>query len=128
MQILVDTHAFLWWLDGDHRLSQQARAALAARETVCLVSAASVWEIATKFRLGKLPGAEAVARDIIGSMAQNGFAALDIAAEDAELAGKLPSDHRDPFDRMIAAQALRRSLAVVTADEHLVAFGVRQVW
>lgn len=128
MQVLVDTHAFLWWLDGDQRLGREAHAVLADSSTVCLVSAASVWEIATKFRLGKLPEAGAVARDITGTVARNGFAALDIAAEDAELAGKLPGEHRDPFDRMIAAQALRRSLPVVTADEQLAAFGVRQIW
>lgn len=128
MQVLVDTHAFLWWLDGDDRLSTTARAVLADPAVVCFVSAASVWEIATKFRLGKLASAAAVARDISGALTRNGFTPLEISADDAELAGKLPGEHRDPFDRMIAAQALRRTLAVVTVDPQLVAFGVRQVW
>jgi PIN domain nuclease of toxin-antitoxin system len=128
MQVLIDTHAFLWWLDGDERLSPAARAVMEAADVECLVSAASVWEIATKYRLGKLPSAQAIARDITGNIERNGFVALEIAASDAELAGKLPGEHRDPFDRMIAAQCLRRGLAVVTADAQLVAFGVNQVW
>ena len=128
MQVLVDTHALLWWLDGDERLSSQARAALADPSSQCLVSAASVWEIATKHRIGKLPGAEAVARDITGTIERNGFVALGIDAEDAEIAGKLAGEHRDPFDRMIAAQAMRRNLPVVTADALLVGFGIRQFW
>jgi PIN domain nuclease of toxin-antitoxin system len=128
MQVLVDTHAFLWWLDGDERLSNAARNLLADHAVTCLVSAASVWEIATKHRLGKLPGADAVARDITGTIVRSGFVSLDIAADDAELAGKLPGEHRDPFDRMIAAQALRRTLAVITADPQVAALGVRQVW
>lgn len=128
MQVLVDTHAFLWWIDGDERLSPAAREVLADPAVHCLVSAASVWEIATKHRLGKLPGANSIARDITGNIERNGFETLDISAADAELAGKLAGDHRDPFDRMIAAQSLRRTLAVVTADEQLVGLGIRQVW
>ncbi len=128
MRVLVDTHAWLWWLDGDVRLSERARSVLGDPTSMCLVSAASVWEIATKHRLGKLPGAAAVAGDITGTIERQGFVALDIVAADAELAGKLAGEHRDPFDRMIAAQALRRDLPVITADAQLLGLGARQLW
>lgn len=92
-----------------------------------LVSAASAWEITTKFRLGKLPRAEAVALDVNGCLASQGFGALSITVDDAERAGRLPGPHRDPFDRMIAAQALARDIPVVSADWSFDAWDVRRM-
>ena len=88
-----------------------------------IVSAASAWEIATKYRLGKLPEAEAVATNVAGCIADEGFEALAISVADAERAGRLPGHHRDPFDRMIIAQALRHELAIVSVDATLDRYG-----
>lgn len=78
MRLLLDTHALLWWLDGDRRLSRRARTAIADQHNTILVSAVSAWEITTKARLGKLPGAVAVAADVAGAVASQGFSPLDI--------------------------------------------------
>jgi PIN domain nuclease of toxin-antitoxin system len=128
MSLLLDTHALLWWLDGDERLSPAARAAIADPTRQVLVSAASAWEITTKHRLGKLPGAEAVARDVGGCLAAQGFEPLPIALADAERAGRLPGPHRDPFDRMLIAQALARDLELVSVEALFDGYGVRRLW
>ena len=128
MTLLLDTHVFLWWLAGDERLSPSARAAIGDEHAVVLVSAASAWEIATKVRLGKLPGGVEVAGDIAACVAGQGFQPLDISVPDAQRAGLLLGDHRDPFDRMIAAQSLARDIPVVSADAALDGFGVRRLW
>lgn len=126
--LLLDTHALLWWLDGDERLSAVARDAIADISTLTLVSAASAWEITTKHRIGKLPGAGAVARDVAGAVASQAFAELPITLRDAERAGRLPGHHRDPFDRMLAAQALAADLELVSIDPVFDAYGVRRLW
>jgi PIN domain nuclease of toxin-antitoxin system len=126
--LLLDTHALLWWLDGDERLSETARAAIGDPDRTVFVSAASAWEIATKHRLGKLPGAEAVARDVGGCIAAQGFTALAITMADAERAGRLPGPHRDPFDRMLISQALARDLALVSNEAIFAPYGVRRLW
>ena len=93
-----------------------------------VVSAASAWEIATKFRIGKLPECEAVAIDVAGHIAGQGFVELAIGVADAERAGRLPGPHRDPFDRMLAAQALAREYPLVSVDPVFDGFGVVRVW
>jgi PIN domain nuclease of toxin-antitoxin system len=120
--------ALLWWLDGDERLSLPARAAIADMSRTILVSAASAWEITTKHRLGKLPGAADVARDVRGCVAGQGFQDLAISFADAERAGRLPGPHRDPFDRMLIAQAQGRDLALVSDEVLFDGYGVRRVW
>ena len=94
MRVLLDTHALLWWLDGDRRLSRRARATIADAANAVLVSAASAWEIATKVRIGKLPGAVEVAADIGGCLAGQRFESLDITVLHAQRAGRLPGPHR----------------------------------
>ena len=128
MRILLDTHAFLWWLQGSPRLSPTARTAIDDAGNVILVSAASAWEITTKYRLGKLPGAAVVASDVSGVIADQGFDELPITVDDAARAGALPSPHGDPFDRMLAAQALSRRLTLVSVDQVLDGFGVARLW
>ncbi len=93
-----------------------------------LVSAASAWEISTKHRLGKLPSAEAVARNIAGAIADQGFDELPVTVGDAERAGALPGSHRDPFDRMLIAQALARNLAFISNESLFDRYDVRRVW
>lgn len=128
MRLLLDTHALLWWLDGDRRLSPKARRAIANASNTILVSAASAWEITTKARLGKLPGALEVAADVAGCIAGQGFAPLEITILHAQRAGSLPGAHRDPFDRMLAAQGQIDDVAVVSDDEVFDSYGVRRFW
>ena len=128
VRVLLDTHAFLWWIADSERLSGPARSAIADRSNDIVVSAASAWEIATKFRIGKLPGCEAVAVDVAGHIAGQGFEALAVGIADAERAGRLPGPHRDPFDRMLAAQALAREFPVVSVDPVFDGLGVVRLW
>ena len=128
MRLLLDTHAFLWWLAGNTRLPMSARRAIEDPENDVIVSAASAWEIATRHRIGKLSEAAAVAQDVAGAIASQGFEELPITVEDAECAGWLPGPHGDPFDRMLIAQAVARGLALVSIDRVFDKYGVRRVW
>ncbi len=126
--LLLDTHTLLWWLDGDRRLSAAARAAIADESRPAYVSAASAWEITTKHRLGKLPDAGPVAADVLGVIRSQGFDPLDISVDHAERAGRLPGPHRDPFDRMLIAQALIEDLTLVSLEVPFDVYGVRRLW
>ena len=128
MRILLDTHALLWWFAGNMRLSGVARRAIEDDANTIFVSAASAWEITTKHRIGKLAQAEAVALDVAGSIAGQGFEELAITVDDAERAGRLPSPHRDPFDRVLIAQALARNLTIVSVDRVFDGYGVHRLW
>ena len=128
MRILLDTHALLWWLAGSDRLSAVAHGAIADDANEILVSAASAWEIATKYRLGRLPGAAAVAEDVTGCLLDQGFQPLAITVADGERAGRLPGPVRDPFDRMLIAQALTLDVAMVSIEEPFDRYGVRRLW
>jgi|SRR5438067_363359 len=128
MRLLLDTHALLWWLDGDRRLSRRARTAIGEAENTVFVSAASAWEITTKNRLGKLPGAADVAADVAGAVSGQGFTPLDITIVHAQRAGRLPGEHRDPFDRMLIAQSQVEDLQIVTDDSVFDAYGVERLW
>jgi PIN domain nuclease of toxin-antitoxin system len=128
VRLLLDTHALLWWLDGDRRLSLKARRAIASESNAILVSTVSAWEITTKARLGKLPGASEVAADVAACVAAQNFLPLDITLLHAQRAGSLASTHRDPFDRMLIAQSQIEDVALVTDDEVFDAFDVRRFW
>ena len=128
MRLLLDTHAFLWWLAGSDRLSDAARRAIENEANDVLISAASAWEIATKHRLGKLPNAEAVALDVAGAIADQGFDELPVTVDDGARAGALPGPHRDPFDRMLIAQALSHNLVLISSEAHFDPYGVRRLW
>ena len=128
MRVLVDTHAFLWWLAGNRRLSAAARDVIDNPDNSVLVSAASAWEIATKHRLGKLPGAAIVAGDVRAAIEDHGFQPLAITVAHAERAGRLPGPHRDPFDRMLIAQSLAHDLPLVTSESLFDRYGVRRIW
>lgn len=127
MALLLDTHAFLWWLAGDRRLSRRARAAITSSETV-FVSAASIWEIATKYRLGKLPGVEAIVNDLSAVIDMQEFTHLSITVVHAQRAGLLVGSHRDPFDRMLVAQARSEDLLLVSNEQLFDELGARRVW
>ena len=114
--LLLDTHALLWWLDDDSRLSGPARDAIAEGGRRVLVSAASLWEIATKHRLGKLGEADAFLSDPQAVMRAEGFEPLAVTWPHALLAGRLDTPHRDPFDRMLAAQTILDGLVLVSNE------------
>lgn len=128
MALLLDTHAFIWWLVGSVKLPTQVRDAVALEDTEILVSAASAWEIATKHTLGKLPEADAWADDISGTISRQGFSTLDISMKHAEVAGRLPLHHRDPFDRMLIAQGLSEGLTLVSNESLFDQYGVTRLW
>jgi len=128
VRLLIDTHALLWWFNDDPSLSSAARKSMAEGSNVLLVSAASAWEIATKVRLGKLPGAEELASDFQGFIVREGFTTLDITANHAIRAGLLPGPHKDPFDRMLISQAQAESVPIVTNERIFEAYGVRRIW
>jgi PIN domain nuclease of toxin-antitoxin system len=128
VRLLLDTHALLWWLAGDEALSQAARGAIADSENEIFVSAATAWEIATKYRLGKLPGAALLANDIAGAVASQGFDELPVTVHDGQVAGGLPAIHKDPFDRMLIAQAILEDLVLVSNEALFNAYGVARLW
>ena len=128
MRLLLDTHTFFWWFSGSSRLSLPARQAIEDDGNDVMVSAASAWEIATKHRIGKLPDAAALALDITGAIAGQNFEELAITVEDAARAGALPGPHRDPFDRMLIAQAQSRNLVLISSESLFDRYGVRRLW
>jgi PIN domain nuclease of toxin-antitoxin system len=128
MNLLLDTHALLWWLAGDTRLSRRARAAIVDESNTIHVSAASAWEIATKHRLGRLPQIGPLVTDLPEHIAAQGFSSLDITVDHGLRAGNLGGAHRDPFDRMLAAQAQAERLTLVSNDLVFDAFGATRVW
>jgi len=128
VKVLLDTHTLLWATLSPASLSRQATAIIADGVNVILVSAASAWEIATKVRLGKLPGAETLEREFLDVMDDAGYTLLPIDAESALRAGRLTSEHRDPFDRIIAAQALASDIPILSTDSKLDSFGIRRIW
>ncbi len=126
--LLLDTHAFLWWLAGDQALSRKAGAAIADAPDAVYLRAASVWEISAKHRFGKLPGVSAIVGDLAGVMTTQRFQELPISIQHANTAGALPGPHRDPFDRMLIAQALVEDFDLVSNERAFDAYGVRRLW
>lgn len=128
MRLLLDTHVLLWWWTDDARLFGAARDAISNPENEIWVSAASAWEIATKDRLGKLDLLPNLTLRFNELIEQSRFRLLAINAGHALLAGSLRQDHRDPFDRMLAAQAEIERLTLVTADPALSQFDIARLW
>lgn len=129
MKLLLDTHAFLWWVFADPKLSRAARTAISDEtQNSVFISAASAWEIATKYRIGKLPDARVVAEDVSGAIAAEGFHPLAVSVLHAERAGSLVGHHRDPFDRMLIAQAISEDLVLLSNERAFEAYGVKRFW
>jgi PIN domain nuclease of toxin-antitoxin system len=128
VNFLLDTHVLLWWLFNDAHLSANAKAIIADPNNRLYVSSASGWEIATKFRLGKLPSAQVLVQDIAGWIGRAGFLELPIGLAHAQQAGLFPHGHRDPFDRMLAAQSAIEKFPLISNDSALRAFGVPIIW
>jgi PIN domain nuclease of toxin-antitoxin system len=128
VRVLFDTQALLWAALSSEKLSPKAAAIIADESNEMLVSAASAWEIATKIRLGKLPFAAEFEREFLNDMDAAGYTLLPIDTDTALRAGRLVGDHGDPFDRMIAAQALALDIPVISIDSKLDSFGVQRIW
>jgi PIN domain nuclease of toxin-antitoxin system len=116
MSYLIDTHILLWWVFDSPKLDESSRAIIANPEHLIIVSSASAWEIATKYRIGKLSKAKNLVENYEQVLSQAGFSELPVTAAHALRAGSLPIAHRDPFDRMLMAQAELEDLPILTYD------------
>ncbi len=128
LRVLLDTHALLWWWKDDMRLSKHAAKLIADEDNTVLISAASAWEISTKHRIGKLPGAEHAIHDFNELIVKDGFTHLAVSFQHAIMAGEFTVDHRDPFDRMLAAQATIEGATLITNDRGMKLFRVKCAW
>lgn len=128
MRLLLDTHALLWALEANPKLSRKAAAALSDDANEILVSAASVMEVTTKHRLGKLPQAALVVADWDDAMKAVRATPLAVSVKHAAQAGALPIPHRDPFDRMLIAQAAIEDACLISNEKLFDTFGVERIW
>jgi PIN domain nuclease of toxin-antitoxin system len=124
LKLLLDTHAYVWWLSDNPKLSAAAKTAISSEEARVFVSAATVWELAIKTRLGKIT----LDGDPVAEIEANGFFELPITARHAQQAGGLPRHHEDPFDRMLIAQAQSEGLTLVSRDEVFESYEVPLLW
>lgn len=128
MQLLLDTHALLWWALDSKSLSKKARRALNDLNNDVYVSAASAWEIATKFRIGRLPDAESFIHSFSDTLQRLGFLELPISVEHAKRAGLMLIEHKDPFDRMLIAQAQAEGFVLVSNEALFDACNIHRLW
>jgi PIN domain nuclease of toxin-antitoxin system len=126
VSVLLDTQAFLWWISDSPKLSRRAQAAIADEH--CFLSIASCWEMAIKVSLGKLEMPRPLQRFLQEQLEINGFAVLPVSLEQAAAVSAFPFHHRDPFDRLLAAQALDEEIPVVSSDPVFKAYGVKRIW
>jgi PIN domain nuclease of toxin-antitoxin system len=128
VDLLLDTHVLLWWLTDDGRLQERQRAMLHDAGTRLLVSSVSAFEIATKVRIGKLPAASVFERELERICTDLDLHELSLSIEHAALAGRLSAEHRDPFDRLLAAQSIVERIALMTNDAAFRTFPVDVAW
>jgi len=128
LRVLLDTHAFLWWVRDDGRLSGRARDALSDAGNELLFSVVSGWEIAIKAQLGKLRASEDVGAYLSGQLSINSMQVLPIYLSHAVRVADLPNHHRDPFDRLLVAQALVEDLPLVSVDPEISRYPVEVIW
>lgn len=128
MRLLLDTHALIWWLAGDDALSVPARQAIADEANTVAVSAASAMEVTTKFRIGKLAQAALLAQNFEAIIADQGFSELPISVHHARLAGEMKIDHKDPFDRLLIAQAQADGMVLVSNEARFDGFAITRLW
>jgi PIN domain nuclease of toxin-antitoxin system len=128
LRVLLDSHALLWWILDTSQLTHNAREVVARNSESVLVSAVSAWELAIKFRLGRLPDAANLISDFSSAMENEGFQVLAVTAAHGIRAGLLPLHHKDPFDRMLVAQAQAENVPIISNDTVFDGYGVRRLW
>jgi PIN domain nuclease of toxin-antitoxin system len=128
LRVLLDTHTLLWAALNPEKLSTKAKSLLSSLSTEVFVSAASAWEIATKVRIGKLPGAGAFAAEFPNRIERLGFHGLAVTLEHGQRAGLLPGMHKDPFDRMLIAQAQAENIPLISNEHTFDDYGIRRIW
>ena len=128
LRLLLDTHALIWWLAGDNALSSRAQEAIADEANSIAISAASAIEVATKYRIGKLPNAALLARDFELIVADQGFDELPITVHHARVAGEMKIEHKDPFDRLLIAQAQAEDMVLVSNEALFDNFAINRLW
>jgi PIN domain nuclease of toxin-antitoxin system len=128
VKFLLDTHSLLWWLNDDPQLSAIARGLVSASDNEIYVSAASAWEIATKYAKGRLPTATVILPDFSAVIQQEDFLELPTTSTHMVRSALLPGDHRDPFDRILAAQSIIENMAMITIDREMLSLGVLTRW
>jgi len=128
VRLLLDTHALIWWLAGNVSLPRTARNLIDDERNDVFVSAATVWEIATKHRIGKLPDVGVIAADAHGWIDEQGFLELPVTVRHGQTAGALPGPHKDPFDRMLIAQAIAEDLVLISNEKLFDSYGVKRLW
>ena len=129
MKLLLDTHTYIWWALGDSkRISMRARKAVEARAATIYVSAVSAYEMTYKHRAGDLPKVGPLLMRLDDDMAERGLLPLPVSFEHGRRAGELADEHGDPFDRLLAAQAIVEDMAIVSNDEKLSALGAKRLW
>jgi PIN domain nuclease of toxin-antitoxin system len=128
LRVLLDSHTLLWWILDHPALTLGARETISRTENTVLVSAASAWELAIKFRAGRLPEASDLVSNFPVEIEQEGFQLLAISAEHGIRAGLLPGPHKDPFDRMLIAQAQAENTPIVSNEAVFETYGIRRLW
>ena len=124
MNVLLDTHVLIWWMENNRRLGRRTKAAIHNPETTVWISSVSIWEINTKVAFGRLNVRPTLVDEIEEEMSSSGFRRLPIYFEHAFALRTMPPHHRDPFDRMLVAQARYEELTLITADEQMTAYAV----
>ena len=128
MRLLLDTHALIWFLDADGQFSEKARRAIGQEGADILVSVASIWEMAIKISLGKLRLKLRLGEDFIEFLESNGFSVLGIEYAHAAYVALLPFHHKDPFDRLLAAQSIIEKIPIISSDDIFNQYGVDRLW
>ena len=128
MELLLDSHVFLWWVEDDKKLSKYARSLICDIDNSCHISAATAWELAIKTSQGKLKLNSSVSSYVLKHIQNSAFTWLDIKLSHVDFAERLPYFHKDPFDRLLIAQAQAEKLAIVSADIALDAYDIERIW
>lgn len=128
MQVLLDTHSFLWWIGDDHQLSDKARSTIEDSSNQIFLSAASGWEIAIKTQLGKLTLPHSPEVFVSEQLQLNGFQPLSVSLSHTLHTASLPAIHRDPFDRILVAQSQVEKMAIITSDPLIQRYKVNTIW
>ncbi len=128
MELLLDSHVFLWWVEDDKKLSKQAKNLISDKDNACYISGATAWELAIKASQGKLKLETSVSSYILRHIQISAFTWLDIKLSHIDYAERLPYFHKDPFDRLLVAQAQAEKLAIISADTMLDAYEIERLW